>query len=112
MKTLHPLLNKASSGHYEKDKRVAIQEMEKILTVSEMIGYCKGNVFKYEFRKELKGALEADEKKIETYRNYLRELEDMLYLSLGHFKVCDAIKLTKKEWAYRVEDLVDTGSLF
>lgn len=111
MKTLHPLLNEASS-HYEKDKRVAIQEMEKELNVFEMIGYCKGNVLKYEFRKELKGALEADEKKIETYQNYLKELLDMNYLSLGHFFVADAIKLTKREWAYRADELVDVGSLF
>ena len=77
-----------------------------------MIGTCKFNILKYEFRKELKGALEADEKKIETYKNYLKELEDMLYLSLGHLKVCDAIKITKREWAYRVEDLVNVGGLF
>lgn len=111
MKTLHPLVNKAST-HYEKDKRVAIEELEKQLTVSEMIGWCKGNIFKYEFRKELKGTLEADKKKIETFKNYLKELEDMAYLSLGHFKVSDAIKLTRREWAYRIEDLVSKGSLF
>ena len=108
---LHPLINPESS-HYQSGGKVAIEEMEKILTVFEMIGYCKGNIFKYEFRKELKGALEADEKKIETYKNYQRELEDMLYLSLGNHKVCDAIKLTRREWAYRVNDLVNVGGLF
>ena len=97
---LHPLINPESS-HYQSGGKVAIEEMEKILTVFEMIGYCKGNIFKYEFRKELKGALEADEKKIETYKNYQRELEDMLYLSLGNHKVCDAIKLTRREWAWK-----------
>ena len=109
--TLHPLIN-SNSPHYQKGYKVAIEEMEKELNVSEMIGWCKGNIFIYELRKELKGALEADKKKIETYKNYLKELEDMLYLSLGHFKVCDAIKLTKREWAYRVEDLVNVGGLF
>ena len=37
---------------------------------------------------------------------------DMLYLSLGNHKVCDAIKITRREWAYRVEDLVDARGLF
>ncbi|MDD2651658.1 MAG: DUF3310 domain-containing protein [Sulfurimonas sp.] len=110
-KTLHPLINE-KSVHYEKNKKVAIQEAEKLLTVSEMIGTCKFNVFKYEFRKEFKGTLEADEKKIETYKNYLKELEDMLYLSLGHFLVCDAIKITKREWAYRREELMCEQDLF
>ena len=108
---LHPLINPESS-HYQSGGKVAIEEMEKKLTVIKMIGYCEGNIFKYEFRKELKGALEADEKKIETYSNYLRELNDMNYLSLGHFLVCDAIRITKREWAYRVEDLVNVGGLF
>lgn len=108
---LHPLLNPESS-HYQNGSKVAIQEMEKLLTVAKAIGWCEGNIFKYEFRKQLKGALEADEKKIETYKNYLKELEDMAYLSLGNHKVCDAIKLTKREWAYKIEDLVDSGGLF
>ena len=108
---LHPLINPESS-HYQSGGKVAIEEMEKKLTVIKMIGYCEGNIFKYEFRKELKGTLEADKKKIETFKNYLKELEDMAYLSLGHFKVSDAIKLTRREWAYRIEDLVSKGSLF
>ena len=108
---LHPLINPESS-HYQSGGKVAIEEMQKVLSVSEMIGWCKGNIFIYELRKELKGALEADKKKIETYKNYLKELEDMAYLSLGNHKVCDAIKLTKREWAYKIEDLVDSGGLF
>ena len=108
---LHPLINSESS-HYQSGGKVAIEEMEKKLTVIKMIGYCEGNIFKYEFRKELKGTLEADKKKIETFKNYLKELECMLYLSLGNHKVCDAIKITRREWAYRVEDLVNVGGLF
>ena len=104
MKTLHPLINK-DSKHYESGGKVAIQELEKELTVNEMTGWCKGNIFKYEFRKELKGALEADEKKIETYKNYLIELEHMAWLELADFKVSDAIALASRDWAYRAEEL-------
>lgn len=71
-----------------------------------MIGYCKGNIFKYEFRKFNKGALEEDEKKIETYKKYLKELEDMNYLSLGNYKVVDAIRMTHREWIYRIKDCI------
>ena len=111
MKRLHPLLNE-SSIHYQDGKKVAIEEAEQILTVCEMIGACKFNIFKYEFRKELKGALEADEKKIETYQKYLNELFDMASLSLHNHYVCDAIKMTKRDWAYRADEFVDVGSLF
>lgn len=109
--TLHPLLN-PDSAHYQDGKKVAIEEMERELSVREMIGYCKGNIFKYAFRKELKGALEADEKKIATYEAYLKLLKDLASLSLENHKVSDALRMTKRVYAYRVEELVDATTLF
>lgn len=108
---LHPLLN-PNSTHYENDKEVAIQEMEKDMSVIEMIGYCKGNIFKYEFRKFHKGALEADEEKIRTYEAYMKVLKDMASLSLANHFVADALKMTKREFAYRERDLNNANSLF
>ena len=113
---MHPLIpieeGKVKNSHYQKGSKVAIEEAEQILTVCEMIGACKFNIFKYEFRKELKGVKEADEKKIETYKAYLKELEDMAYLSLHNHYVSDAIRITQRDWVYRAEELVDVGGLF
>lgn len=108
---LHPLLN-PNSTHYENDKEVAIQEMEKDMSVIEMIGYCKGNIRKYEFRKFNKGALEADEEKIRTYEAYMKVLKDMASLSLENHFVADALKMTKREYAYRQNELNNANSLF
>jgi aminopeptidase C len=69
-KQLHPLINK-ESPHYDTEKTSAIEELEKVLTVTEMIGFCKGNIFKCQYRAEHKGQRESDIKKIETYENYL-----------------------------------------
>ena len=71
----HPLLNPESNKHYNSSDKTCIEEMEEIFTVDEMISYCKVNIFKYEFRKDIKGQKESDLKKIETYKNYLKFLE-------------------------------------
>lgn len=107
----HPLLN-PNSTHYEYDDKVSIQEMEKEMTVKEMIGYCKGNIFNHEFRKFNKGALEADEAKKKTYEAYIKVLKDMSSLSLDNHFVTDALKLTKREFAYRQSELSNANSLF
>jgi len=78
---LHPLINKESS-HYDTDKTSAIEELEKQLTVTEMIGFCKANIYKYKYRMDHKGQKESDQKKIETYTNYLSlllQLDDAGY---------------------------------
>lgn len=108
---LHPLLN-PNSTHYEDEGRVSIQEMEKEMTVIEMVGYCKGNIFKYEFRKFNKGALEADIEKMRTHEAYMRVLKDMASLSLDNHFVADALKMTKREFAYRQSELTNANSLF
>lgn len=108
---LHPLLN-PNSTHYENEDKVAIQEMEKEMTVTEMIGACKANIFKYEFRKHNKGALEADEAKKKTNEAYMAVLKDMASLSLANQFVTDALKMTKREYAYRQSELNNANSLF
>lgn len=74
--TKHPLINKDSS-HYDQGEKPAILELEEQLTIQEMIGFCKANIFKYNYRKEHKGQKESDDKKIETYENYLALLTEM-----------------------------------
>lgn len=72
----HPLINPESS-HYESESKSAIEELEEQLSLSEMIGACKFNIFKYTYRQDKKGQKEADLKKIETYVNYLKFLEEL-----------------------------------
>ena len=62
---LHPLINKKSS-HYDLNATSAIEELEKQLSVTEMIGFCRANIFKYNYRKNHKGQRESDEEKIHT----------------------------------------------
>ena len=73
---LHPLIN-PDSPHYEAEGKTAIELFEEQLTVQEMIGFCKGNIFKYEYRAEHKGQKESDFKKIKTYKDYLELLESV-----------------------------------
>ncbi len=111
MKTLHPLINPKSS-HYDNGSITTIEKMEARLSVTEMIGYCKGNVLKYDERKELKGQLESDIEKIKTYKNYLEVLIKFKRDGMSGFLVCDAIKQSRLDFAYRVSDLVQPHALF
>jgi hypothetical protein len=72
---LHPLLTKGANKHYDTKGKVTIQELEKELTVIEMIGYCKGNIFKYNSRK--KGSDMEDAIKADKYDNYLTHLQTL-----------------------------------
>lgn len=71
---MHPLLNPDSAGHYDKGSKTAIEELEQEATVGEQIGWCKGNIAKYEYRKKHKGELVKDELKIRTYSAYMELL--------------------------------------
>ena len=95
---LHPLINK-DSPHYDTGKKSAIEELEKRLTVTEMIGFCKGNIFKYRYRLEHKGNKESDLKKIETYENYLKLLERLD--DAGYFLDTVAMALEKSMIRFR-----------
>lgn len=101
-KPLHPLIN-PNSQHYERaDGRVAIQELEEQLSVTQMIGFCKANIFKYEFRKFDKGALAADEEKIKTYEAYLELLEHFVYMGLGGEYVSVAMESACRKFRYKI----------
>lgn len=112
MKILHPLINEKSAGHYDNGSITTIEKIEQRLSVTEMIGFCKANILKYEERKELKGQLEADIEKIKTYKNYLELLIKLKRSGMQGFLVCDALKQGRHEFVYRASDLVEDGSLF
>jgi len=97
---LHPLINKESS-HYDTGKTSAIEELEKVLTVTEMIGFCKANIFKYQYRLENKGQKESDIKKIHTYENYLSLLEDLSDSGYYDDEVSLALGKAMLEFKYR-----------
>jgi hypothetical protein len=95
---LHPLINK-DSAHYDTGNTSAIEELEKELTVTEMIGFCKANIFKYKYRLENKGQKESDLQKIKTYEDYL-----LLLLRLddaGYFLDTVAMALDKSMLRFR-----------
>ena len=70
---LHPLLTKGANPHYVSNGKNQIFDLEKDLTVTQAIGFCKGNIFKYTNRE--KGQSEADVVKANKYNDYLTELE-------------------------------------
>ena len=95
----HPLLNK-SSTHYSQDGKSAIKELEKLLSVDQMIGFCRASIFKYEFRKDLKGQKDSDLVKIETYKNYLTVLETCSYSARSVKLVSEYFSDAKLEFEY------------
>ena len=89
---IYDLIN-PDSTYYEDDGRIAIEELEKTATLSDQIGWCKGNIFKYEFRKNKKGQKLSDEIKIETFKNYL-QLLSYCFCELRRDMICkEAYKL-------------------
>lgn len=99
----HPLINKQDSSHYDReDGKVAIEEMEKVLSVREMIGFCNASLFKYQWRLDRKGQKEADVRKIKTYNLYLgalvRLLQDGIY---EQTIVHRGWELSGQKWRYR-----------
>ena len=95
---LHPLINK-ESAHYDTGKTSAIEELEKVLTVTEMIGFCKANIFKYQYRLDDKGQKESDIKKIRTYEEYLKLLTQLD--DAGYFLDTVAMALEKSMLRFR-----------
>ena len=78
---IHPLLN-TDSRHYDKPgEKPAILKLETQATLIEQIGWAKGNIFKYKARLGRKDSttIAKDERKIETFENYLYILEDCKY---------------------------------
>jgi hypothetical protein len=104
----HPLLNE-DSKHYDGDKP-AIQELEENLTLSEAIGFAKGNAFKYDYRKDSKGSKDSDIKKQRTFINYLQflfEIEANINShkknnELMHKKLSEVYKILNIEIDYKL----------
>ena len=95
-KPLHKLLTHGSNKQYLVNGKSAIQEMEKELTVNEMIGFCKANIFKYKFRE--KGSNAEDDYKVSKYEAYLEELSALQ----SDLLVSDAWNLLEIKWDYGV----------
>ena len=93
----HPLKNN-NSKHYDNNGTSAIDELEKILSVSAMMGYAEGNIFKYEFRKEYKGQKASEEEKIKTYKAYRDVLADLLHRGHKGVTVSHALELEGIEY--------------
>ena len=87
----HPLLNE-SSTHYSSNGKSAIQELEKVQSVASVMGWVDCNLFKYEFRKDLKGQKDSDLKKIATYKAYREVLKDLLHKGYKSMTVSFALE--------------------
>ena len=88
----HPLKNN-NSKHYDNNGKSAINELEKKLSVSAMMGFVEGNCFKYEFRKDHKGQKASDEEKIKTYKAYGDVLKYLLHKGHKGLTVSHALEL-------------------
>jgi hypothetical protein len=76
--TPHPLLNPNSSHYAMFDGLEAITILEQIMTVTELLAWCRGNIYKYRLRIGNKGNGASDLKKIETYEAYYKYLKGKL----------------------------------
>jgi hypothetical protein len=94
---LHPLLTKNQNKHYDKNGRSTIFEIEKELTVTEMIGVCKFSIYKYNSRD--KNQDKTDAIKASKYNDYLKEL-NIIPKRLKDTTVRRAWKNLNKEWSY------------
>ena len=66
----HPLLN-PDSTHYDNDGEMPdIHTLESIMTISALISWCTGNIYKYQMRLNKKGQAESDMVKIATFNAY------------------------------------------
>jgi hypothetical protein len=106
MKKLHPLIN-PKSKHYDTGGKTAIEELEEQLTVIEMMGFIKGNIFKYEYRKAHKGQSVEDEEKIATYDNYMQIIDECSYSGYAHTIVKDAYKALEINFTYNQKEITN-----
>lgn len=73
----HPLLDPVSARYYDAGERPAIEILEEETSVIEQIGCAKGNLFKYQHRRSLKGEDSRDAEKLSRYAAYLRLLQTL-----------------------------------
>ncbi len=98
---IHPLINKSATNHYNIDGTSAVEELEKELSIREMIGFCSGNIFKYKYRQDRKGQKEADLIKIKTYEDYKKELVNLIHRGIdSSISVHHGWIAANKEWTY------------
>jgi len=97
---LHPLITPGANQHYNTrlDGRNTILDLEMELTVSEAIGACKWNIYKYDTR--AKGQDDADAQKADKYTEYLAELELLSIDGLASCRVAKAWTFVGKQWSY------------
>lgn len=74
-KEKHPLLNPDSPHYRMFDDTEAIEQLEKIMTREELMGWAKGNVYRYRFRIGNKDNVEKEAAKIATYEAYYKYLK-------------------------------------
>ena len=96
----HPLINK-NSKHYDTKEKPAIQLLEEMLSVSAMMGWVEGNIFKYEYRKDHKGQKESDEEKIATFKAYQDVLKRLLHRGFKSHTVAWALKCEEISFEYQ-----------
>lgn len=97
---IHPLILKESSYYDNPNGKTSIEAREGELTVTEMIGVCKFNIAKYKTRKDKKGQLENDLKKLQAYEAYLNLLL-RINSSLRDLTVKEAYKASNMKIVYR-----------
>jgi len=73
--------------HYDQQKENFIFQLEKKMTVCEMVGAMTYNIEKVKNRIGNKDELEKEERKIQTYTNYRRVLFDLERKGFGHIRV-------------------------
>lgn len=78
MKRIHPLINPDSTHYQMFDGDEAIEKLEKLMTIDELMGYAKGNVLKYRMRIGNKDRAEKDAVKIRDYEDYYAYLAKKL----------------------------------
>ena len=70
----HPLKNPNSRYYEIIDGIESIDVMEGVMKGSELKGWCKGNILKYQLRLGKKDSVESDIAKIATYKAYFEYL--------------------------------------
>ena len=79
----HPLFNKDSRHYAMIDGVESVELMEKIYTIEELMAWAKITSMKYRLRVGNKDDVIKETKKIETYDNYYRYLNDLYTLLEG-----------------------------
>ncbi len=75
---VHPLLNPESTHYNMFDDKESIEILEAIMTTTELMAWCRGNVYKYRLRIGNKDNASKEVKKIQTYEAYYRYLKEKL----------------------------------